>query len=208
MQNYFIRLLDDSLRFIKKYKFIIILSIFCFILGIVLGSFCVDNNISFLKILNSYNRILLDFIKGDVKPFTLFFNKTLEIVLIFSLIFLFSLSLYSCFLCFTFLIFQGLTLTLISATIIRAYSFGGILNVIFILTPLNIIWFCSIFIMISLSVARAYEAKKYNLTFSSSFKYFGYFKKFSICIVVALIIAAVYSFIIPLLLKSFVYVVY
>ncbi|MCR5553127.1 MAG: hypothetical protein K6F08_00015 [bacterium] len=208
MQNFFIRLGDEFLVFLKKYRLLIVFSFLCLLAGIVLGIFSVDNNSSFLKVLNSSNKILLELIRGDAEPFALFFSKLLESVLLFLLIFVFSLSIYSCFLCFLFIIYQGLTLAIISATIIRAYSFSGILNVIFVICPINILWFCVIVLAITLCVARAYEAKKYNLSFNVSFKYFEFFKKYVICFCFALIVVIVYSFIVPLLLKSFVYIVY
>ena len=208
MQNFFVRLTDDILTFLKKYRLLIIFLFLCLILGIVLGIFSVDNNSSFLKILNSSNKIMLELIRGDAKPFALFFSKLIEAALLFALIFVFSLSIYSCFLCFFFIVYQGLTLAIISATIIRAYSFSGILNVIFVICPINIIWFSVIVLAICLSVARAHEAKKFNLSFKASFKYFEYFKKYAVCFCFAVIVVLVYSFVVPLLLKSFAYVIY
>ncbi|MBO4569706.1 MAG: hypothetical protein J5689_00615, partial [Clostridia bacterium] len=75
MRNFFIRLGDEFLTFLKRYRFLIIFSFLCLIAGIVLGIFSVDNNSSFLKVLNSSNKILLELIRGDAKPFALFFSK-------------------------------------------------------------------------------------------------------------------------------------
>ena len=51
---------------------------------------------------------------------------------------------------------------------------------------------------------QKFEAKKYNLSMGASFAYCEFFKKYVICLLLMLVVCAIYSFILPLLLKSFI----
>ncbi len=208
MSNFFLNFKDDFLNHIRKSKFIFIGLIICFFIGLILGIFGVYSGVSFNSILNPSDKQMFDFIAGTSSGVSIFFDKLLEFFLIFLVIFIFNLSYPSSFLSYAFVGYQSFLLVLTCSVIINLYNFVGILNVIIFILPVNICFFLLLFFVISVAQIRAYEAKKYNLPFKESFRFAKFFNKYFLCFSIAIVICLIHSFIIPLLLKSFILFAY
>jgi|GEM_PF-4016098 len=193
---------------LKRSRIIIIFSCIFLILGIILGFFGANSNISFISILSKSDKLIFDYIKGTGSVVTVFFNKLGEFILLFALIYVFGLTIYTVFLNMLFIVYQAYVLTISVITLVEIYSINGLLNVIFLTIPLNLILFAVIILAITITTLRAYYAHKFNIAFATSFSQFKFMQKFALCFFAGILVCAVYSFVYPLLLKSFSLIVF
>ena len=208
MNKFFINLGDDISSTLKRSKGIICLVLLFVAIGIIFGFFAINSDVSFNSILNPSDKQMFDFIAGTSSGVSIFFDKLIEFLFIFLIIFVFTLSIYSSFLAFLFIAYQSFLLVITCSVIIGLYNFVGILNVILFVVPINIIFFVILFYTVCVCVLRAHDCKKYNLTFVASFKYLNYFKKMLFCFALAVCICLIHSFVIPFLLRSFILFAY
>ncbi|MBQ7579242.1 MAG: hypothetical protein IJT25_01780 [Clostridia bacterium] len=183
----------------------IILSV---IIGIVLGIFTIKSDISFSSMLSFSDKNLFAYINGTSNNMAIFFSKLIESVISFLLIYIFCLSAISSVLCFIFIGYQTFLLVLTIYSIISIYGFAGVLNSLLLILPINILLLLVFSLAISVGIARIVEAKKFHEPLSLSFKLNKFYIKYAICFLCMLILCIIYSFVLPLLVKSFLLYLY
>lgn len=208
MKGFFLNLYVDFSRFFRRSAWISILFGLSIILGIVFGIFAVNSGVSFNSVLNTNNKLIFEYMSGAAGSASIFFNKLLEFVFILALVFIFTLSIYSSFLAFLFVGYQAFLLVLVCSSIIGLYDFVGILNVIVVLIPSNILFFAVLYFLVGFSVLRAFDAHRFGLKLGVSVKYSNYLVSVVLCAICALIISFIFAFVLPALLKCFLLVAY
>lgn len=188
------------------YRYIIIFA--SCILAVAVGIYLAVCGFSYSSLLTSADKNLFGYISGTAEYGSIFWSRFLSLLLCLVLIFCFNIVRETAFLNYAYLAYQMCLVVLSSSAIISLYGLSGILNVIFFVAPINIINFLILSFVSVVSMERASYAKKFRVGFFASFKECSYWKKFLLCFVIIFILCAIYSFVLPLLLKSFVIVNY
>lgn len=197
------RAADNFSLHLRRSRWVFFSLAIVFLMGVALGICAICSDTSFTKILNPSDKLMFEFIAGTAPTVSIFFDKLLEFGLLFLAIFVLNLSVYSGVLSFAVFGFQAFLLVITSSVIISLYGFVGILNVIFFVVPINVCFLMVCGLFISFAWARAKDAKRFNLSFGESFKFSNLPLGSLACIFLAVAICAVHSFVIPLLIKSF-----
>ena len=178
------------------------------IFGIILGIVAANSKINFISVLSPSNKLIFDFIKGKGQPFDIFFQKLIETALLLLIIFLFGLSIFTFWLNYIFIAYQGFVFATACFNLIYLYGVAGILNVIFLAIPINAVMFLAIIGSASVCGGRAIAAQKFNQRFWLSFKTYKFFPKFIFCAVFGFFACFLFAFVLPLLLKNFLLIAY
>ncbi len=197
------RAADDVSLHLRRSRWVFFALAIVFLAGVALGICAICTDTSFTKILNPSDKLMFEFIAGTAPTVSIFFDKLLEFGLLFLAIFILNLSVYSGILSYAVFGFQAFLLVITCSVIISLYGFVGILNVIFFVVPINVCFLVICGLFISFTWARAKDAKRFNLNFGESFKFSILPLGALVCTILAVIICAVHSFVIPLLIKSF-----
>ena len=203
MTTFFLDIKNDFVKLVENNKSIFVSGIVSIILGIVVGVACFNTNVNFYGILSASDYQIIRFIDGNVSSFDIFFNKVLEMFVLFAIITIFSLTIYTQLLNMLFLMYQTMVLTIIISVIAKVYGIAGILNIIFIILPTNMLWLSFILLLYLVLESRAREAHKYNQSFKMSVKESNVIKHIMLSLGCGCLICFVYSFIFPLILKCF-----
>lgn len=178
----------------------------CFCLGIAIGIIVVSSNESYINLLTSQNKILYSYINGTYSISEVFWNQFFKFLLPLVLIFILSLNYYSSLLSFIFITYQSAVFIMSVSAIISLYGMSGILNFIFIMLPINLIYFAVMAFFMICVIGRSRLASRYH-EFG-----FGFERQFlvklliSVCFIFFLCILA--SLIYPLFLKSAIFIIF
>ena len=179
-----------------------------FILGLIVGVIFSVNGFASSSVLNYQDKLLYEFINGSASYKEIFSYRLSNSFLWVIFIFVFSLNYYLSFLSYLFVGYQVSLLVVSMSSIISLYGISGVLNSFLYVLPINLINIILMVMLIVFGVERAREQIKYNLTFIQSFGYTRYFKKFLVCVLAVLLFCIINSFVLPLLIKSFIIVNY
>ena len=197
---------SDIKSHIEKNKAIYLMLLFCFFVGIILGLVVSISKTSFLGLLNVKDKTFINLINGTSSPVALFWKSLIEFVLPLIIVFLFSLNFYlNCF-NFLFLIYQSMLLFLTSMAVIQSYSFVGFIKVFLILLPLNLLYFIVLIFWIAVCTNRAKLAKKRKMIMYG-FNY-CFITKIYICAGAVLLLSLIVGFVLPIILKTAIFIVY
>lgn len=178
----------------------------CLIIGIIIGIIVVSSSENYLNIMTSKNKLLYSYINGTVSISNLFWNQLYKFLLPLLLIILLGLNFYSSFISFVFITYQASILVLNGAAIISLYGLSGILNFLFIMLPVNLMYFAVMAYFIALIVNRARLAQKYK-DFSFGFNRDLFFRlaiAFAIIILMCILTSLIYT----LFLKSAIFIIF
>ena len=144
-----------------KYKWLyIVTSIFCMIFLIV--GLCVIFNKSSLSIDDISDKTLLAFLQKESGVFGMIFSRIISTIMLALCIWLINFRPILCFLSLIIIIYRGFVLGTTCALLIKLFQFGGILNVIIIYLPINLI---VLFLLIScccVCTFHNFEYKRYG----------------------------------------------
>ena len=172
----------------------------CVIIGVVIGLIVVMSSGNYHLILSSKNKILYSYINGTAELGELFWSQVTKFILPLILIFVCCLNVYSGIIGFIFITYQSALLVLTSSALISLYGFSGVLNVLLVTVPINLIYFTVLGVFLVFNFRRSLLAKKYKY-FS-----FGFSKNYFLVViggfVATLLIAIISSFVYPLFIKN------
>lgn len=176
----------------KKYLFWFFIS---FVVGVIIGIVLVISSNSYLSVLSSADKVIYDYMKGNVN----FSEQTSKLILnniLFQLIiFALCLNFYSGLFSFVFVSYQSASLILSIASLITEFGFSGILITMLLIVPINIIVFSCNILFASICLKRSYESMKYK-NFLHDLSNF----QFWIVILTLLVFNIVFSFLVNLVL--------
>ena len=184
------------------------ISIFVTILAIVIGLILSFSDYSYLSILNAKENMLFDYILGSINKVEIFYEKLKNVFLSLVVVFALNISVYSSFLAYIYVGYQFVLLILSTVSIISLYSFFGVLIVIFLILPINLIYYLILNSYNCILSKRASIANSLKLGFIDSFKENKTYVYIFIVIIMFLILCIIYSFILPLFVKSFWFILY
>ena len=175
----------------------------CIFIGVVIGLIIVFSNENYHLILSSRNKLLYSYINGSAEIGELFWGQLLKFLTPLILIFVCCLNMYLGVISFIFITYQSALLVLTSSALISLYGFSGVLNVLLVILPINLLYFVLLGFFVVLNFKRSLLARRY--------KYFsyGFNREFFICLalgfITAFIISIVSSFIYPIFIKNAIY---
>lgn len=178
----------------------------CFFIGIILGLVISVSKTSYLSLLNVKNKTFINLINGTASPVALFWNCLAEFALPILIAFLFSLNYYLNYLNYVLLIYQSTLLFLSSMAVVQSYSFLGFLKVFLVLLPINLLYFLILIYWMAMCTKRSKLAKK-RKQFSAGFDY-NFATNFYVCAILIIALSLIVGFVLPLILKTAVFVVY
>lgn len=183
--------------------------VLCFLIGVVIGVIVeITSSIGSLFLSDKSNSFF-DFATNDVSTVDFFVDQLKNMLIAFFIIFATNLSIYSSFLNFIFLGYQGLLLSSSCGAIISSYGLLGIVNVVLIIVPINLALFVFYLAASELCFSRASDAKRYSINFKQSFAFQRHLvRNLLVCFVLALAVCIVVSLILPLILKSVLFVAF
>ena len=176
--------------------------------GLLLGLYFSLTGYKYRSLLSGVDKNLFDYITGAASYSSIFYSRLINIILSFVVVFVLTLSIYTSILSLLYLAYQAALIVLSCAAIISLHGLSGVLNVLLLLLPVNIINLVVLSVFCVICVRRAKDQKDYKLKFFESFREQTFLIDAGICMAVAFVLCLIYSFILPLLLKSFVVVNY
>ena len=199
---------------IKKEKHIILFNIFIFLIGLILGTLFINiitkaDKTLLIEQLDNY-LINIDKLSSDVFGIKYFYDIILSNLLQLSLIFILGISMIGVLVVIFMLFFKGFMLGVTLSTFILKYKYKGILGIFLYIFPVNIL---NILIYIFISFFAVRSCIKFLNAFlkkgSLDFKQFlgKYILSFFISIILIIITSLFESYLTPLLLKLFTYII-
>ena len=160
----------------------------------------------FVGLLTSGNKSLYAFINGTADYFGLFWKKFLSFSVPVVLICLVSLNYFSGYICYLFITYQSSLFVLSCSAVIKTYALSGFLNVLFIMIPINIVYFGVLFYLVAVCMKRSRLASKYK-TFGYGFDEI-YFFKVAMCVGVLLMVSFFACMLYPIFLKNTIFLIF
>lgn len=178
----------------------------CVAVGIVLGFVLAFASSNFVNLLTSSNKKLYTLINGTADYMGLFWKKFISFLMPMILLFLLSLNYHLSLFCYLFITYQTALFVLSCSAIVKLYAMSGFLNVLFIMIPVNIVFFAVLFFVTATVMGRAKIAKKYK-NFSYGFDEW-FFIKLASSVLILCLLAFLVCVIIPLFLKNSIFIIF
>ena len=182
--------------------------IISFIVGVVVGLYFIFTDFKYTSLLTSSDKIIFDYITGTASYVDVFYSRFTNIVICLLIIFVFNISSYTSFLGYIFVGYQTSLFVMSCGAIISLYGLSGVLNVVLFVVPVNLINIIIMMISNVLCSRRALSQKEFKLKFFQSFKEDDFLLFYFTCVLCALGVCLINSFVLPLLIKSFVVINY
>lgn len=192
----------------KENSFRYVLISFSCLIAIVLGVYFAISGISHSSLLTSADKNIFAYISGTAEYGSIFSSRFWSLFLCVVLIFCFNFVRETAFLNYVYLGYQMCLIVLSSSAIISLYGISGIINVICFVVPINLVNFSLLCFVSVISMRRASVQREYKLGFFSSFKEDAYLRKFIVSVLILFMFCLLNSFVLPLILKSFVIINY
>lgn len=206
IDGYYVK--DKILKHYKENRTFYIVMLVAILAGVVLGIYLSVTGYKYTSLLNSSDKHMFDYITGKAEYSSIFSSRFFQCFFCLLLIFLFNLTFYTCFLNYIYIGYQTSLLVLTCFAITSIYGFSGVINVVLILLPINIIWIFIICVWACFCRERAKLQYKYKSKIFESFKLTNLGIKFLFCFLVMLILCVLQSFVLPLLIKSVIVINY
>ena len=191
---------DNALRYY--------LLLFVCVCSIVIGIYLSITGFSYSNLLTGFDKNMYAYISGTAGYTEIFKARLLNMFICVILLFAFNIVWQTAFLNYFYLAYQMTLIVLSSSAVISLYGFTGIINVVLFVIPINLVNFAILSFLSVSSMERASYARHYQLGFTSSIKETSYLKKFAMSVLLLFAFCLVYSFVLPLIFKSFVVINY
>lgn len=196
----------DIKEHIEKNKTIYLVLLFCFFIGLIAGLIIVISKASYFGLLNIKDKNMINIINGNVSLISDFWDCFLSFMFPLILIFLFSLNYYLSFVNFVIFSYQSTLLFLTCMALVESYSFLGFIKMLLLILPVNILYFLIMAFWLAACAEKAKISHKYN-SFSMGFDY-GFKLKVYISLIGVLVLSIVVGFILPLVLKTAIFIIF
>ena len=176
------------------------------LVGLVFGFVVVFANDGYLKLLNSENKSLYAYITGTAETGAIFWKTFMTFAIPFVLIFVLNLNFYTGLISYVFITYQSALLIMSCASVAGTYGVSGILNILFVMLPVNLMYFCvmAFFVVVCLSRSKlAHKSKSFKIGFDRE-----YYFKIGIGFVSVLIVTIVACLLYPLFLKNSIFMIF
>ncbi len=178
------------------------------LVGLAVGIYISLTGYKYTALLSPADKNMFGYITGTASYSSIFYSRLYDVLICVVIIFVLTLTSYTGILAYIFLGYQMALIVLSSAALITLYGITGILNVIFLVVPINIVNIVLFAFTLAIGLERANEQRRYKLGFVASFKETNYFFKLLLSAGALFVVCLVSSFVLPLFLKSFVVINY
>ena len=176
------------------------------ITGIILAVVILISNDAYLGLVVSKNKLIYAFINGTASKGSVFFDVLIKFGLPLLTVFILGFNYYFALLSFIVVTYQFSILMLTISAIIKLYYVSGVLVSIFLIIPINLVFFANLIFFSVVCIHRSKSALSQNFFSYGLNKEF--FIKLSICFCVILFLAFFVAFLLPILLKSAIFIIY
>lgn len=173
----------------------------CLIFGIIVGMFVVFSSDTYLDLATSSDKVLFSIINGSSGVGELFWSQLLSFIFPMLIIFLLNLNFYLGLISYIVIAYQSMLFVMSMSSVISIYGISGILNAIFVMLPINLIYLCILIFFGVTCSRRSKEADRY--------KYFAYglgddsfLLKIAIGLISVILLSVLATIIYPLILKN------
>ena len=176
------------------------------IIGVVVAIIVLVSNDAYLSLVVSKNKLIYSFINGTATKGTIFIDRLSRFIFPLIIIFVLSFNYYFALLSFVLFAYQFCIMILTISAIINMYYFSGVISAIFLIIPINTIYFIIrlYFSVVCLNRSKsAFKQKYFSFGFDA-----GFFIKIAYCFIFVLILSLFIAFIFPILLKSAIFSIY
>jgi hypothetical protein len=149
---------------------------------------------------------LFEFVNGTVNISEIFGNKLSSFICPMLFIFLLNLNFYVGIMSYIFVCYQSILFVMSMASIVSLYGFSGILNVLFVMLPINLIYFVLLSFFLVQCLSRSYEAlknKKFTYGFCQDF-----YLKIGASFVAVFLLVAIFVIIYSVFLKNSIFIIF
>ncbi len=197
----------DIKDYLKQYSKILIWFLVLFFIGIILAIFVANSDDGYLKLLTKENKILYQVINGEYVGGKVFWKKLLSLLSPMIIIFILHLNYYFSYFSFFVIAYQGMVLTLTIFAVVSTYGISGVLNSLFLILPINIIY---IAILIYFSAICFYRSKvaKGQKNFLYNIKDNGFLMGTIMSVLFVILLSFFVSVIVPQILKSAIFIIF
>lgn len=195
----------DVKLYIKKHSSLYTFYLIMFLVGVFFAVAISMSSNEYLKLLTKDNKILYSIINGTHSVGKLFWKELKIMIMPTLLVFLTSLSFYTSFFSFLIIAYQGAILTLSIFALVSTYTLSGVLNSLFLVLPINLLYIFILIIFASGCFKRSKEAKRVK-KLSYGFKTNEFLYLVIFIIISIFIIAFIGSIIVPLFLKNAIFI--
>lgn len=177
------------------------------LVGILFAVIIAMSGDSYLKLLTKENKILYTIINGTLSSGKLFWQKFFVMLCPIILVAIIGLSFYSSLLTFVMICYQSALLTLSIFAIVSTYGLSGVLNVLFVILPINLLYILTLIFFSSICVKRCFVAKRFN-KFLYGFKNEDYVFGLITAFLGIILICVLGTLIVPLFLKNAIFIIF
>ncbi len=142
------RLKSQVHNFFRKYKMLIVFLFVFLLIGLVTGILTASKYSGELELSNVPDKNLIAFLQGDKGSFGVFFSYFIHTAIICLLIMFLNINKFFAVLNFLYIAVRGYSLGFTIFAMIDLFSFAGVINVIIIIIPFDLI-VCSLIIVLS-----------------------------------------------------------
>lgn len=197
----------DAKCYAKKRLAIYITFVVLFLIGILFGVINGLASDNYLKFLTKENKVLINFINGTAATSKIFWNKLSLFILPLIIIFSLGFNIYLSLLSFIYIAYQGAILTLSIFAIISTYGVSGVLNVLFITIPINLIYIAILIIFSTACFERAKAVQKNKMLFYG-IKDHEFVAVITACVVAVLLLCIIGAILLPIFLKNAIFIIF
>ncbi|MBP3581688.1 MAG: hypothetical protein J6J33_02930 [Clostridia bacterium] len=208
--NYIVKISLPTSSEIRRYlynnkAYYIYFSMFFFI-GIVVGIILSLTNESFYELLSSNKKMVFSIMNGTIDYLSLFWKLLFQFFVPMVILFALNLNFYLGKLSYIFVSYQALSMVVSFSAIIGSFGLFGIINILIILLPINILYFLVLFYFGAVLRNRSKIARR------SRFVFDGFDNEFLLKMLFGLLVILVLSLfaglVLPVFLKTFSFIIY
>lgn len=193
------RLKNKLSLYFNEYKFTVLICFIFLIIGASFGIFTAVKYSGEIELDNLADSNLVDFLKGDRGTMGLFFPYLFSFLFYCSVIIFINFKPFLSVITFLLLIIRSYLVAFDVTVIIILYGFTGILNVVLIILPCELMLLMILTIIAAVAIKRNINQKKFGPSFNCKPYMINYSKIFVILIIVGIILMLLKCLLMPLI---------
>ena len=197
----------DIKIYLKKHAPLYISFLVCFLVGVLFGVVNSMSSESYLKLLTKDDKILFTFITGGIGSGSVFWKNLIAFITPAIIIFIINLNFYIGLLSYVFIAYQSSILMQTIFAVISTYGVSGVLNVLFVILPINLLYLAVLVFFSSACLKRSKLAFK-NKNWLYDIKSDEFLWSIIIALVLILVVCFIGVIIVPIFLKSAIFVIF
>lgn len=198
---------EDVKYFFRKNQKIYSFFLVFFLVGIIFGVFVAVSSNSYMSLLTSSDKIIYDYINGNVS-YSLETSKLILNSLLFEIIiFLLCLNFYSGTLSYLLISYQSALLLLSVVATISEFGFSGVMISLFLSLPVNLVLIFNNIIFAGICLSRSYKATSCKM-FSFGFNDKNFWLGFGISVLFMVVFSCLINLLFLLILKSRIFIIF